>query len=215
MRFILAVTTALTLFGTSAFAGTSISGVKAGNRSFTVNNAVGSNLVKFLSDAPGEKINGTADGVTGNFTIDPSNLEATKGAITVQVMSMKTSIEKRDEHMYSETWLDAAKYPTISYAITGLKNVKVQTKDGRSSVTAIATGTFTCHGVTKPLEAPITFTYVTESAETKKRAKGDLVMVNAQFTVALKDHNITGKAGIVGSKVGEVIQIDAALYANS
>jgi polyisoprenoid-binding protein YceI len=215
MRSLLAVTTALTLLITPALAGTSISGVKAGTRSFSVNNAVGSNLIKFLSDAPGEKINGSADGVTGAFTIDPANLEATKGTITVQVMTMKTSIEKRDEHMYSDVWLDAAKYPTITYAITGLKNVKVQTKDGRSSVTAAATGTFTCHGVTKPLEATVNFTYLPESAETKKRAKGDLVMVNAQFTVALKDHNITGKAGIVGSKVGEVIQIDAALYANS
>ncbi len=51
-----------------------------------------------------------------------------------------------------------------------------------------------------------------ESEATKKRAAGDLVMINANFSVALKDYNVKGKGGIVGSKVGETIQLEAALF---
>jgi hypothetical protein len=56
---------------------------------------------------------------------------------------------------------------------------------------------------------------VQESTETRSRASGDLVMIEATFEVALADHNIAGSASIVGSKVGKVIQIQASLFANS
>ena len=40
-------------------------------------------------------------------------------------------------------------------------------------------------------------------------------MIDANFTVALADHKITGKEGIVGKSVGESIVIQAKLFANS
>lgn len=187
----------------------------SGSKEFTVNNAVGQNKISFISDAPMEKIYGTADGVSGSFSLDLSKLEATKGKIVVDVRSMKTAISRRDESMYSSQWLDADKYSQIVYDITGLKDIKVQKQDGKTVVSANTIGTFMCRGISKPLTASLTITYLNESSETKKRASGDLVMVTATFNVALKDHNIIGKQGLVGSKVGEVIAISASLFANS
>ena len=194
---------------------TSIPGATPGVKKYTLNNAVGKNAIEFVSDAPMEKINGNADGLDGSFNLDASNLEATTGTISVKVMTMKTANSKRDEHMYDAMWLDAAKYPTISFDVKSLKDVKVTTKDGRSVVTATAVGSFTCHGVTKQSTASITITYLPESAETKKRASGNLAMIEASFKVALADHNITGKAGVVGKSVGETIAVTAKLFSNS
>lgn len=206
---------AFALATSTLLAGTGFNGISGSTKTYTLNDKVGANALTFDSDAPMEKIHGTADGVTGSFKLDPTDLEKTTGSISVPVRNMKTAITKRDDHMYSKNWLDADSYPTITYTVDALKNVKATTRDGRNVATATAVGTFTCHGVTKPLEAKITITFVPESAETKKRASGNLVMVNAQFKVALANYGITGMGNIVGTKVGEEIAIDANLFANS
>jgi hypothetical protein len=58
-------------------------------------------------------------------------------------------------------------------------------------------------------------TYIPESDKTRQRAPGDLVMINADFTISLKDFNIAGTEGNVGSKVGETIKISAQLFGNA
>ena len=191
------ITMAMIIATASTVYATGIPGVSSGAKKFSLNNTVGKNAIEFVSDAPAETINGTSEGVTGMFSLDAQNLEATTGTIDVSVMSMKTANSKRDEHMYDAMWLDAGKYPTISFAVKALKDVKVVTKDGRNVVTAKAVGTFTCHGVAVASAADITITYLPESAETKKRASGNLAMIEATFNVKLADHGIKGKAGVV------------------
>jgi polyisoprenoid-binding protein YceI len=209
------VATALTFTAALSVYATGIPGVQGGGKKFNLNNGVGKNNIEFVSDAPAETINGTSEGVTGTFSLDAANLEATTGIIEVSVLSMKTANSKRDEHMYDAMWLDAAKYPTITFAVKSLKDVKVTTKDGRNVVTAKAVGSFSCHGVAVNSGADITITYLPESAETKKRASGNLAMIEATFNVKLADHGIKGKAGVVGKSVGETIAVKAKLFANS
>jgi len=86
---------------------------------------------------------------------------------------------------------------------------------GRITVNATAVGTFSLHGETKDMTTPITLTYVPESDETKKRASGALVMISTSFDVALKDYKVKGKEGVVGKSVGEIIKVQASLFANS
>ncbi|MCS6966628.1 MAG: YceI family protein [Candidatus Kapabacteria bacterium] len=185
-------------------------------KAVTLSNTVGPNLCKFLSTAPLEEFEGTADGVSGTFTIDPAHLEATAGRIQVTVASMRTGITRRDEHLRSPDWLDAEQYPTISFDIQELKEVRIteQSRD-RAVLTAKAVGTFSLHGVAKSMEFPITLTYVLESSETRKRAPGDLVMVQSEFTISLRDFNIRGRQGVIGSRVGETIRVWVTLYGST
>lgn len=213
-KFIVGLSMA-TLAFTTVLAGTGFQGQQAGAKKYTLNAAVGKSVANFVSEAPSEKITGTAEGVTGSFTLDAANLEATKGKIEVAVKSMTTAMSKRDEHMYGPMWLGADEFPTITFNLESLKDIKVSASEGRYQAKATATGQFTLHGVTKPLTAEVNLTFLPASAETAKRASGNLVLVNAMFTVALKDFNIAGKAGIVGKSVGEVIQLSVSLYANS
>jgi hypothetical protein len=40
-------------------------------------------------------------------------------------------------------------------------------------------------------------------------------MVDADFSVSLKDFNVLGKGDIIGSKVGEQIDLDIKLFGNT
>lgn len=198
-----------------AFAGTGFPASTPGTKTYTVNDNVGKNFVNFVSEAPIETINGTADGVSGTFEFDPTRVESTAGTIEVAVRTMKTANSKRDGHMYSDVWLAADTYPSVKFVVKSLKDVKLSTKDGRNVATAIALGTFTCHGVSVPSSASITLTYLPESAETKKRSPGNLVMIEASFSVTLADHKVEGANGLIGRSVGESITVDAKVFANS
>ncbi len=214
MRRMLNVLLVALIAATAAFAGTGFSSVKGKSETYSLNNAVGKNGITFHSVMPVEEIHGTADEVTGRFQLDPTNLEMTKGEFTVQVTSMKTAIAKRDEHMYSSTWLDAEKYPTISAIFKSLTNVKATMQDGRYVATAKAVGTFTMHGVTKPLTADVVITWVPASAESAKRAPGNLALITANFTVALADFGVQGKGDVIGTKVGKTIDVKTNFFAN-
>ncbi len=189
----------------------------AGAKTITLQNTEKyKNEIHFLSDAPLEKIQGTASTISGSFAIDLQNLAATSGTLTVPVSSMTTGSSSRDNHMMAEEWLNASVYKAITWTLKSLAVEKVDNSvAGRTIVTATAKGDFTLHGQTHPLEAKVTITYLTESAQTKSIASGDLALVKAEFNVPLKQYGIFGKGNVVGSKVGENIQISAQLFGSS
>lgn len=205
----------LAFFSLPMFAGTTVS-VISGKKTVKLNDAVGDNIIKFLSTAPVENIEGNAKEVQGKCILDGDNLENSSGNISLQVLSMKTGLTKRDEHMYAKDWLDAANYPSISFDLKKLVDIKISKSDnGIAEFTAIADGSFTMHGIAKTMKASINIKYVSESDATRKKAAGDFVMIKASFKVPLKDFNIAGKQGIIGSKVGENIEITANLFGST
>lgn len=205
----------LAFFALPIYAGTTISEI-SGKKTVKLNDAVGDNIIKFLSSAPVENIEGNAKDIQGKFILDGDNLENSSGNISLQVVSMKTGLTKRDEHMYAKDWLDAASYPTISFDLKKLADIKISKSDnGIAEFSAIADGSFTMHGISKSMKATIYIKYVNESDATRKKAAGDFVMIKASFKVPLKDFNIAGKQGIIGSKVGENIDISANLFGST
>lgn len=215
VRYASATFLALMLILPMDMSATTLTGVPSGQRTVTLNDAVRKNEVKFISNAPLENIEGVAEVVRGTFKVDPANLEQTKGSFVVETRSMKTGVEKRDDHMMGKDWLDAATYPQIKYDVTSLKNVKViSTGGGKTTFTATSVGTFTLHGVTKPLEAEIKLTYVTGSEATKSRAAGDLVMIEATFDVPWPQYGVVGRKSF-NDKVSQNIQVKASLYGNT
>jgi len=186
--------------------------VKAkGTRTITLTDKVGKNQLAWVSDAPLEKIDGTAEGITGRIVLDPSKPTSIRGTISAQVATMKTGNGMRDEHLRGDKWLDAANYPTISFTAKSVSGAKVE----GNKVTAQVVGDFTMHGVTRQMTVPFTLTYIDGSPKTRERAPGDLVMITAEFDVSLKDFNVAGSAGIVGNKVGESIHITAQLFGST
>lgn len=183
----------------------------SGQKSVRLNDDVGKNQFQWLSDAPLEKIKGTAGGITGTITMNPKNLSTIRGSISARVNTMKSGNSTRDGHLRGSNWLDADRYPTITFVITSVSNIRTN----GSSASGTVTGNFTMHGVTKRLSFPFSLKYVDESAQTRSRAPGDLVMFNAQFEIALNDFNVSGAKGMVGSRVGGTIGVTAQLFGST
>lgn len=205
---ILVMTGLMALAVTAAAQAQPLKVAASGSRTVTLSDRVGRNQFTWESDAPLEKIKGTAEGIAGSLSIDPRNLASLTGTITAKVSTMKSGNATRDGHLRGNQWLDAAKYPQISFTIASVSNVRVT----GNRATATATGTFTMHGVSKRMSIPFELTWLDASAATARRAPGDLVMVKADFVVSLKDFNVAGAKGIVGSKVGETIKVRAQLF---
>ena len=160
----------------------------------------------FVSDAPLETMTGTTAKVTGTVTFDPADISTTKGTFKVPVVSMRTGNDLRDEHLQSDSWLDAKKNPHIIFEIMEVsgaeslkpkKNTKVKVK-----------GKFTAHGVTKIVEAKGTVKWTPADG-----GKDDL-RIKAKFTTKLEDHDVSVPS-IVRLKMANEITVSIDLQATA
>ncbi len=154
----------------------------------------------FLSDAPVETIEGTVPGAAGHVTTNTEDLSQTTGSISVPVKGMKTGNKKRDKHVVGKQWLEAKKYPVISFEIQSVNVVSIDDAAEVKVAELEATGQFSLHGQTKEMTIPLTLKW-----------KGDKVKVSAEFEVALADYAVAGKKGVVGERVGTSIKLTANL----
>lgn len=82
--------------------------------------------------------------VTATIKSSKADMTDAVAEMTAQVSSVNTDNQKRDEHLISADFFDAAKYPTITFKSTSFKKTKL----ANSYVVA---GNLTMHGVTKPM----------------------------------------------------------------
>ena len=79
----------------------------------------------------------------GSFDYEPGKPEAWKTSATIQVASIDTNVEKRDDHLRSADFFDAAQFPTITFKSTNVTDA--------ADTTAKLHGLLTIHGVEKPV----------------------------------------------------------------
>ena len=186
---------------------------------FDVNDPMHRNSVTFKSSAPLEDIVGTSNDVTGYLSFDPENpMNGGHGELTVPVSSLGTGIPLRDEHLAGVDWLNADQNPNITFKISEVNNVKqVKSTADAKTFDVIAVGDFSLNGITRQFSTPARITYLKESESTKMRLPGNLLAARTNFYITLADFSITGPEGmnLVGSKVGESIEIDLSLVASS
>lgn len=76
----------------------------------------------------------------GGFSHDARDPSASKASVTINARSVDTNHAERDKHLRGKDFLDASKYPTITFESTGY----VAAADGDKLM-----GDLTIHGVTK------------------------------------------------------------------
>lgn len=92
------------------------------------------------------KTSGTFSDVTGKIVIDRSNLANSSVDAKINVLSVNSSLAKRDEHIKKGEYLDAEKFGEMTFV-----SKKIEAK---TATEGVMTGVLTMHGVAKEMTFP-------------------------------------------------------------
>jgi len=152
------------------------------------------------------------DGQFGDFTVDLAWDRANPARSTVQarinVASVRTGNGKRDEHVRSADFFDAATHGAITFRSTSVRAI--------DATHAVATGDLTIKGVTKRIEMPSTLLGVQEIPAAMQEMLGGAQRVasfEAGLTIDRRDFKVGtgswGETAVVGGDVTIKIQLEA------
>ncbi len=145
---------------------------------------------------------GWFDTYTGAIEVDDKDVTKSTVNVEIDTASINTKSKKRDEHLRSPDFFDAAKFPKITF-----KSTKVEkAKDGGLNVT----GNLTMHGVTKavtlavaPISAELKDPWGNIHAGTTATAKINREDFGLKWNAALESGGV-----IVGKEVTIELQIE-------
>ena len=137
--------------------------------------------IKFTIKNFGLSTSGTLSGLKGEVSFNPSQLSAALFNVSVDVNTINTGIDMRDNHLKKEEYFNAEKYPMLSFVST---EIKAADKD------YTVTGQLTIKGVTKGISFPFTAT---------KQDNG--MLFTGSFSLNRKDFNIGGGSAVMGNNV--------------
>lgn len=164
------------------------------------------NLATVESQSDFETFTGKTTKVSGTINYDPATKKGS-GTVIIDVKSIETGIPTRDEHMRSAGWLDAEKFPTITFVTTKV----TPTKGGKFKVV----GNLTLHGITKSVTAEAKLNYKEEGEATKKAGfTGSVVQLSASFPITLSDFGVKIPSMAAG-KVSNDLKLSVSAYATS
>ena len=144
------------------------------------------------------KTSGRFTAFGGAIKMDTADIRKSSVEVTIEVASLNTDNADRDKHLKSPDFFDVAKYPTITFKSTSVKEVA----KGKLEVT----GDFTLHGVTKRITFPIA------NAGTQPGMKPGTVVagfIDGALTINRNDYGIKSFPGALGDDVAISLNIEA------
>ena len=139
---------------------------------------------------------------SGKIQYDDKDLTKSSVEFTAKIESINTGVDRRDAHLRTADFFDAATYPEMTF-----KSTRVEKKQNSEYVLH---GDFTMRGVTKPVSLPFTLTGAIKDGQGNSRFG-----VAAQTIINRRDFGITwGKTMENGGlDVGNEVMIDLQLEA--
>ena len=132
----------------------------------------------------------------GEFSFDPANPGEAKASAIIQTKSINTGVEKRDGHLKSPDFFDAAKYPEIKFESSSFE----KSGDGY-----VIKGKLTIKETTKDVSIPVSINGPIEDPYKNQR-----VGIEGGFKINRKDYglNFDGKLASGGLVVGDEVTIE-------
>jgi polyisoprenoid-binding protein YceI len=96
-------------------------------------------------------VQGRFGGFEGTIVYDPSDPKVTKVEGSIDVASVDTNVDKRDEHLRSKDFFHVEKYPKITFTSTGVAEVDESKKRGKMK------GALSIHGIEKPVVLDVAY----------------------------------------------------------
>ena len=180
---------------------------------FLLSGRDGRNVIKFISKAPLETIEGKTGQIDGSVEVDLADAASATGQFEVDLTTVKTGIEMRDQHM-REGYLHTDSFPKATFKIVKVtKAIPKQLADGQP-VEIEAQGELTIHGVTKPIAVSGTVTYLKESEATQARLPGDLLHIDVGTPILLSDFKVE-RPQFVLMKVSDKVELRVDVFATT
>ena len=148
--------------------------VTASSQTYTPTDA--GSKVRFVIKNFGISTGGTFDGLAGNITFDPVNLNSANFNVSVDAKSVDTDMEARDNHLRKEEYFDVEKYPKLSFRST---KVTTTNKEGY----LIMVGIITIKNVSKEVSFPFT-----------QKSQNGGILFEGEFKLNRRDFGVGGKS---------------------
>ncbi|MDF1545350.1 MAG: YceI family protein, partial [bacterium] len=157
------------------------------------------------STAKLEFIHGQTDQIAGWVSFDvESPRSGVSAVLRVDLASLKTGIETRDEHM-REKHLHTDKFPHAWFSLDSVGGLPTRMV-ADSQYSGVAYGEFYIHGVKRPLQADLVFGHFQESGGEAA------VEVHATFEIKLDDFKIERPRALF-LKLAETIELEVSFLA--
>lgn len=157
--------------------------------------------IYFSVDHIFSKVNGHFNDFTTDIAFDPADLESSKFEFEIQVSSIDTNIGKRDKHLQSGDFFDAAAFPKMTFKSSKIKD----TGNGMYDVEGTLTIKEKDYDLTLPLKL--------EGVKEHPAKKGtDVAGFNGRVSINRLDHGVgSGKfydMGVVGKDVDVFVTLE-------
>ncbi|MCI0405776.1 MAG: YceI family protein [candidate division Zixibacteria bacterium] len=180
---------------------------------FLLSGRDGRNVIKFISKAPLETIEGKTGQIDGSVEVDLADAATAAGQFEVDLTSVKTGIEMRDQHM-REGYLHTDSFPKAAFKLNKVTKTSARALADGQSVEIEAQGELTIHGVTKPVAVSGTVTYLKESEATQARLPGDLLHIDVGTPILLSDFKVE-RPQFVLMKVSDKVELRVDVFATT
>ncbi len=174
-------------------------------KTFDLKDPKGVNSVSFNIDSMLEPIQGYASGITGNVKIDPLRPETSTGTVTIDAKTIGSANSRLAGKMLGNGFLEAEKFPTITFKIGKIKDIKVAKLKDITVIECNVEGDFTMRDVTKKITVPAVVRWVPKGNEARLGAPGDILSIKSNFSINRLDYGVDG--GLPLDLVGNQINI--------
>lgn len=137
--------------------------------------------------------------VDGSITYDADNVGQSSVNVTIPLSGMESHVAAFNEHLRSDDFFDAEKYPVITFASTGV--------EAAGSDKLRVSGDLTVHGVTRPVVLDVTVNRIGEQPMAKRAAAG----FDATTTIRRSDFGMAKYAPNVSDEVQIRITTEAVV----
>ena len=139
--------------------------------------------------------------VTGTVNLDDQDISKSTVTASIDVSSLDTRVQHRDDDLKSDHFFDVAKYPTITFQSTKITN----TGDDTSKMT----GNLTLHGVTKEVTFDVTGpTKVIQVMGTRRGASATTKINRQDFGMVFMSNAMPGGDQMIGDTVTITLDIE-------
>ncbi len=139
---------------------------------------------------------------SGKLNFDPDNLEGSSANFIVQVASVETDNEKRNNHLQSADFFNAKKFPEMKFSSTSFT---------RTDKGYLLNGQLTIRDVTKDISIPVEILGLGEHPVKKGKM---ITAMRTEFILNRNDYGVGTGSWAATAVVGDEVKVKVLLEAN-